>query len=507
MSRPKDLTQPVQADTAAEAFLEATLPVHYVHREGDARRALALLREDPEVARANVWTAAAAGETRTMAQLLQADPPLANARGGTRNWEPLLYLCFSRLLREPDFAERMLETARLLIEHGADPNCYWLDPQEALGNRETPLYGAAGVANHVELARLLIESGADPNDGETSYHMVEHEGVPCAEFVFPKLEPIHRGAALGHQLDYDDLAGLRKLLELGADPNGPTPFDNLPLHQAVWRGRSRAFFELLVEYGANPNAPNKKGKTPYALAARYGRGEIMQWLVELGASTEIEFRDRFLSACALADEPAARQLLAERPGLLGELSSVDRASICEAAAAGNTEGVRLMLDLGWDLHTRGNVWSETPLHRAALAGHLETVRFLVERGADLTIRDRSYDSSPLGWALHEGHAEVARFLCGHPQRLDLRDAVECGHTGRVLQLLADTDVDAAIGRADRGVLLRAAAGGGNRELVEALLKRGADPGLRNREGLNAADAARARGHDAIAKLLETESEA
>ncbi len=499
---PKNLTEPVEVRDLADAFLEATLPPSWGHREGTTERAEELLAQHPELARASIWTAAAAGEVEAARSFLEVKPALAGARGGTRNWEPLLYLCFSRLLRAGgERSERMLEVARLLLAHGADPDACWIDPDEGEGNRETALYGAAGVANQVELARLLIDAGADPNDGETAYHMVEHDGVPCADFIFPKLEPLHRGAALGHKLDYDDLEGLRRLLELGADPNGPRPFPNQALHQAVWRGRSRPFFELLAQYGADLDAPNRHGKTAYALAARAGRADIMQWLVELGASEELEDSDRFISACALGDRAAAQAALAQHPDLLARLSGPDRAVICEVAAAGNTAGIRIMLDLGWDVNTRGHVWNETPLHRAALEGHLETARLLLQRGASLTIRDRCYQSSPLGWARYGKHSSVVEMLSSDPSRLDLRDAFESGQVARVLELLGDSDVNAPAFGEPPGVLLRAAAAAGRLELVRALLERGADPALRDSHEKTAADLAAHNGHGEIQRLL------
>ena len=223
MTERLNLTAVVEPGGPADELLEATLPPARDHRDGDASRPRQLIRKSPSLTGVHIWVAAATGDLGAVRRFLDGDAALASAEGGTRNWDPLLYLCFSRLLRVDDAcASRMLEIARLLLDAGADPNTSWTDPQEAEGSRETPLYGAAGVANRVELARLLIERGADPNDGETAYHMAEHDGVPCAEVIFPKLEPLQRGIALGHKLDYDDYDGLKKLLELGAAPDGPT---------------------------------------------------------------------------------------------------------------------------------------------------------------------------------------------------------------------------------------------------------------------------------------------
>jgi ankyrin repeat protein len=296
-----------------------------------------------------------------------------------------------------------------------------LDPAEGQGNRETPIYGAAGIANDVDLARLLIDAGADPNDGETAYHFVEHRGAPCADVLWPHLDAMSRGTALLHKLDYPDLAGIRRLLELGADPNGPSPFSKTVLHQAVFRGHPKPYFDLLLAHGADPDRTGGAWKTPYACAARAGRVESMEWLAAAGAATDLNATDEFIAACAAPDPTRARELLDATPALLGDLSTVDRAQICEAADAGNTEGVRLMLDMGWNIDTLGPTWSEAAIHRAAMQGHIDTVELLYERGADLTVRDRCYSASPLGWASHGGHLELVRYLAQDPARLDDTD--------------------------------------------------------------------------------------
>ena len=503
MTKKLDLTERVTPSSVADALLEACLPVASNHRQGGLEQARKILAEHPEAATENIWVAAACGEVAAVRLALEDEPELANTCGGTRGWEPLLYLCFSRFLRwDQDRATRMHDAARLLLEAGADPNCFWTDPAEAEGNRETPLYGAVGIANDIKLARLLLDKGADPNDGETPYHMVEHQGVPAAELIVPLLNELGRGTALGHMLDYDDLEGLRKLLELGCDPNGPTPFKNMPLHQAVWRGREKPFFDVLLEHGAEIDRENGDGRSAYVLAARSGRKQQMSWLFDAGADTTLSKIDEFLAACTVGDAVRANNVLKEHPEVVGELTTEDRAVICDAAGAGNTAGVALMLDCGWNIDTRGLVWGETPLHRAALEGRAETAALLIANGADLTVRDRVYGSSPLGWARQAEEDEVIGLLCADADQLDLRDAAEVGATRRTLDLLDDRDPNEAFDGGDPGVLLRAAVVSGSRALVESLLARGADPTLRNREGVSARDIAHDLGMDGIQELLD-----
>lgn len=503
MNPRKSLHDRVEPRSPAERLLEATLPLAGSHRDGDLAAFRRRLREDPSAATADVWVASATGELGAARAFLARDPSLARTPGGTRAWEPLLYLCFSQVLRlDRERAADMREIARLLLDAGADPNVYWLDRDEGPDSRETPLYGAAGIANDVELARLLIERGADPNDGETAYHMVEHAGVPCAEVVFPRLEPRWRGCALGHQLDYDDLPGLRELLRLGADPNGPTPFPLWPIHQAVFRSRRREFFELLLAHGADVDKRNGFGRTAYAMAARSARREIMSWLAAAGADTRLEPRDAYIGASAAGDVAGARRIAAANPALAGQLDARDRSEIHEAAAAGSADGVRTMLDLGWEVNERGCIWGETPAHRAAVEGRLATFELLVDRGADLTLRDRSYHATPLGWARHGGHDAVVAAIRSRPERLDLWDAIELDLTERALELVSTVDPDAALGGSKPGVLLRLAVVRGNESVVRALVARGADPSLPNEQARSALDLARERGHAGIVAALE-----
>jgi len=145
---------------------------------GDQARADELLASDPEL---DVFEAAAVGTTERLHELLDEDPSLANAwaRDGFR---PLGLASFFgqtaavRLLLERDAevnsasrnemrvmplhsaaatgdAEARYEIAKLLLEHGADPNARQQDDF-------TPLM-AADQHGDERLRELLIEHGAE----------------------------------------------------------------------------------------------------------------------------------------------------------------------------------------------------------------------------------------------------------------------------------------------------------------------------------------------------------
>jgi hypothetical protein len=139
-------------------------------------RARQLLAEKPHLAKANLYTAAAVGDVAAATDFL-ANSADVHAKGGPFAWEPLLYAAYSRLDSEAD-EHSTLEVARLLIEHGADPNAGFLwDWGVAVPCLLTALTGVLGLGEDgpeiqpqhqhwYEFARLLLEAGADPNDNQ-----------------------------------------------------------------------------------------------------------------------------------------------------------------------------------------------------------------------------------------------------------------------------------------------------------------------------------------------------
>ncbi|TDE34110.1 ankyrin repeat domain-containing protein [Nonomuraea mesophila] len=365
----------------------------------DRGKAGPLPARDPRLSTANVFTMAATGSAGALAEVLAADPGLARTQGGPFGWEPLLYLAYARL----DPPGRPVEAARLLLDHGADPDAGFL--WDGLTIPFTALTGAFGGGegdqpphpSGPELARVLLEAGADPNDGQTLYN---------------------RG--LGGSFT-DDTAHLELLLEYGLGrgdggpwhvrlgPTLPSPRQLMrdELATAALRGGPRRV-RLLLAHGAEVDGlgghPVFGGRTPYALAALHGHTEVARLLAAAGAVTELDRTDTFTAACMRADAGAVaacgQEALAE---------ALDRSPdlINRAAEQRRPAAVRLLAGLGFDVdHLR----RATPLHAAAWNDDVETATVLVELGADVTIRDTQHDATPLGWAEHGGRQGVAAYL-------------------------------------------------------------------------------------------------
>jgi hypothetical protein len=408
---PDEVADP--ADPAGEFLALACL--RYGGDDAPARwdRAASLLAAHPEMTGASIHAAAAAADETAVRAQLETDPALAGRPGGPYQWEPLLYLAYAR--HDPAVTQAAtVGTARLLLDHGADPNAGYL--WHGLTPPFTALTGALGSGESdqlahphaVALASVLLAAGADPNDGQALYN--RQFGTDDSHLVLLFGYGLGRGdggpwrARLGHALDsppellrgqlwwaivHDMQDRVRLLVDHGADID--TPFAAPGGRPSSWR--------------------TSDGRTPAEVAALAGCPELVEWLVLRGAARPAGEGVDGLIAAVLADDRAAadrlrdfaEQARAERPAL-----------IVWAAARRKPDAVVLLADLGFDVNARGRAdipmeqaW-ETALHQAAADGDIELALVLLDLGADPNIKDTRFDSTPLGWARHfDQHAMVA----------------------------------------------------------------------------------------------------
>jgi ankyrin repeat protein len=191
--------------------------------------------------------------------------------------------------------------------------------------------------------------------------------------------------------DWHDDDGVKYLLDHGADANGPwKPRGWRPLHHALARSNRLAIIELLLEHGADPTLTNERdGLTGVARAAREGRHDVLQLLVQRGVSVEPQGVDRLIAACALDDTAAVQAVVQQAPGLLKEVVAMGGDLLAKFAGNGNTAGVRALLDLGVDVaasFAEGDGYFGEPkgslaIHVAAWRAQPTIVKLLLERGS------------------------------------------------------------------------------------------------------------------------------
>jgi ketosteroid isomerase-like protein len=371
------------------------------------RQAESLLQAHDWLARASIHTIAATGEVDAARELLARDPSHASLVGGPHGWEPLLYLTYSRVRLGP--GRSAVAVARLLLEHGADPNAGYL--WEGLIPPFTALTGALGgggtIPKHQEelaLARLLLQAGADANDGQALYN--QGWGPDPQEDWLELLFEFGLGTGDG--------GPWRRLL--GEQQDSPRKMLEDLLIAAAGHGLTDRVRRLLARgvdpEGREPKHPIYQGRSPVQEAALAGHMDVVALLVDAGASWEHDQVDELVATAMSGDRGTMERLLAADPGL--RLRAIERCpdQLVRAAEQDNYEAVALLIELGFDVNARSRT---APLHEAAMRGNVPVIKLLLDHGADPNIHDRGYDATPAGWAEHHGQREAQELLEAHEQ--------------------------------------------------------------------------------------------
>lgn len=445
------------------------------------KRARSMLEAHLELSRMSIYTASAAGDVSAVSAFLKASPELAKTSGGPHDWEPLLYVAFSRLDAGTS-GHAAVEVTRVLLAHGADPNAGYL--WAGFPCPYTVLTGVFGEGENgpvrspphpacYELADIVIAAGADPNDAQTLYNRMFSPDDEHLRFLFARGLG-REGSRPWHRL-------------LGEQSRGwvSSPADMLAFQlqwAARWNYPDRV--RLLVENGADVNRPSNRpdSRTPYGEAIYHGNEAIAEVLAARGAKTyPLDDPDRFACACIGGDRDRARALLAHDPVLVEKLGERGIALMENAIGSDNRDAARLMAELGFDLNACG-------MHEAARYGHLDMIRLLVELGADPLQRNSGHGIDAIGHASHYQQDHVIDFLAPFA---GIHRAVKSDLLVRVQDLL-EKDPTCAREQDDEGNTPLHCLDVDNRmedteEILRLLVTHGADVNARNNEGLSPLD--------------------
>jgi ankyrin repeat protein len=388
-------------DDPVEAF------IHAATWHGPLEPAEAILTAHPEIAASSIHTAAVLGDDAAVRRFLALDASNAMATAPPHGGSALVYLCLSKYLRLDNArSEGFLRAARALLDAGADPSSgFWTEGKYP--EFETALYGAAGVAHHADMTRLLLERGANPNDEEAVYHSPETYDNAAMQLLVEtgKLTDENLLLMLIRKHDWHDYEGAKYLLELGVDPNRKRERGWRAMHHAMARDNRIEVIELLLDHGADPTL-KEGGESAIAMAARRGRGDVLELFERRGIPLELRGVERLIAACARNDSASIRSIVAEEPELVTELKAVGAKLLVDFAGNGNTDGARHLLDLGVDVNARftngDGYWDVAPnstaLHVASWRAQHNVVKLLIERGATVNVADAK-GSTPLNLAV------------------------------------------------------------------------------------------------------------
>ncbi len=421
---------------------DGSTALHWAAQNDDLALAEALIRKGAKVDATNdlgvtaLWIGASNAGTAMVQRLLAAgaDPNIAPTTGHT----PLMVAA-----RRGDNV-----AVKALLVRGADPNA-----RESAHGQTALMWAVSG--RHAEVARLLLAAHADVRARSKSW---TQRAVLCCQLYGGDAETAADVAKGGFTpllfaAQYGDVETVRVLIAAGADVNdvsadgasavvlaahagqteaavalldaGADPNAALvgygALHVAATRG-DVALVQALLAHGADPNArqqrgsPTKRvrtghsldqrmiGATPFFLAARSGRLDVMKLLAGKGADTSIPLLD-------------GRNVLM----VLTAPGSIEGPDIPGARAA---QTITLAVQLGTPVN-QADANGDTALHIAATRRRDEIVQALADSGAALNARNHEGET-PLAAALKppaqsqgSAVADDYDYLLNHTQTAEL----------------------------------------------------------------------------------------
>jgi ankyrin repeat protein len=255
----------------------------------------------------------------------------------------------------------------------------------------------------VDRRGLLVKLGylGKPDDPETigkviAAQDVETELLPLAAF------------------DGDDQL-VKELLARGADVTFTSDLFGTALYAASLKG-NESLVNLFLEHGAPVNTEAGNLGEAIQAAATAGSTQCVRRLLSAGADIQTAgsrgYREPLILATIHWDVSMMRLLLEngasyeETYQLAVDMSiqgGLYAPPLAAAAAIGNNDAIRLLLDHGAKVNDHNNE-GMTALNLAARAGHESTVLFLIENGADTT-GSRKVAERDGGNGSEDGHAE------------------------------------------------------------------------------------------------------
>jgi len=378
-----------------------------------------------------------------------------------------------------------------LIEAGADVNSKHED-SEGFSNRTPLIYAAKG--GHLDIVKLLLAAGAD-HKAKDRFVMPSEEGGETA---------LHH-AINGHHHEV-----VAALLAAGANVNAKSSSET-PLMAAI-RMDSARLVQLLLEHGANPNA-HKDGFTALGTELFDGKIDVVRTLLQNGADPDFQEQNFKTSHLMAAAESGNVEIVRALLGANANVNLRNYNGMTALMAAASGDDVAPMAKQGSALRLAANKASD------AIA------LLLLEAGAEVDAR------TPSGWSalmlatdhpargrmvktlLRAGAAKegldwipvikavqadkpwkkvkllynkvtnpAIRILAGHPLPHWVRNPTD---RSAMIRSMVERGVDPNLGSTDTDdadCLLKYAIEDEDTELVQWLIREGANPNLTARNG-------------------------
>jgi len=351
--------------------------------------------------------------------------------------------------------------------------------------------------------KTLLQLGAwfdcQDENGKTPLHVsIETGKLEVIKCLLEHQESVQRETEVKHVVKSDRTVKKENYL------NVPDVDGNTPLHLGVAAGNTN-IVSYLMSAGSDKNICNTRGEYPLTLAARCGKNDIVELLMEGEVQCD-EAQIGALRAGIVAGHIGTTDLLLRlgAPVNKGENEKL----IHVASQLGHKEIVSLLLQYGAILTSRTDT-GNTALHLASEAGHLSLVKCLVKVDRGGLYSANYKNETPLHVAARNGKYNLVKYFAKKGCNINATSAngatclhVACanGHYTTVECLLKHGAEVNVVNSADQ-TPLHIAASRGQTNIVELLFLHKANFSLRDKDGITALLAASINGHQDTVQFI------
>jgi len=367
----------------------------------------------------------------------------------------------------------------------------------------------AAQNNNLEMIKILLENGADIN-GRSKYNrtaLMEVKNLDITEFLLNKGADIELKDGGGDNvfLLTSHLCLIDKaliLLENNATIDSRNYLSQTALLKVFYNPiineeKKLAYIKMLIDNKANINIRGNDFKTAYVLSNERGYETISNLLLQNGAVKESFVLSSKALVNALANKEYDRATRMINNGAeVNFLGSLDFSPLM--TSIGNIEIMELLLSKGADVNLK-NKMNITALTIAVINNDITSTEFLLNHNADVIIASTINNMTPLMFALQNKNDKIVNMLNRNVKDINILDAhgntalliaitVDSLNMKVIKKLVTDTNQINIFNNFGVSPLFKAVFLD-HIELVDYLLKNGADVNLKNNDGLSVLEVA------------------